>query len=94
MEYTVLGRTELRVSRMGLGGGGHSRLGLSQGKTEDAAEQIVKEALNLGVNFIDTAESYTTEEVIGRALKSTPRDEVILSTKAGVEWQDRRCTAD
>jgi len=79
---------------MGLGGGGHSRLGLSQGKTEDAAEQIVKEALNLGVNFIDTAESYTTEEVIGRALKSTPRDEVILSTKAGVEWQDRRCTAD
>lgn len=93
MDYTILGRTNLRVSRMGLGGGGHSRLGLSQGKTDADAEQIVKEALNLGVNFIDTAESYNTEEVIGRALKSTPRDQVVLSTKAGVEWQDRRSTA-
>ena len=94
MDYTVLGRTGLRVSRMGLGGGGHSRLGLSYGKTDADAEQIVKEALHLGVNFIDTAESYQTEEVIGRALKSTPRDQVVISTKAGVEWQDRRCTAD
>lgn len=92
MDYTTLGRTGLRVSRMGLGGGGHSRLGLSQGKTDAEAEAIVREALDLGINFIDTAESYKTEEVIGRGIQGTPRDEVVLSTKAGVGWQDRFCT--
>jgi L-galactose dehydrogenase len=92
MDYTVLGRTGLRVSRMGLGGGGHSRLGLSQGKTDAEAETVVREALALGVNFIDTAESYKTEEVIGRGIGGTPRDQVVLSTKAGVGWQERNCT--
>jgi len=90
MEYTTLGRTELRVSRMGLGCGGHSRLGLSNGNSEAEAENVVREALSLGINFIDTAESYGTEEIVGRALAGMPREKVVLSTKAGVEWQDRK----
>ena len=94
MEQTVLGRTGLRVSVMGLGGGGHSRLGLSQGKTDAEAESIVKNALTLGVNLIDTAESYGTEEAIGRATQGIARENFVLSTKAGVDWQDKRCTAD
>jgi aryl-alcohol dehydrogenase-like predicted oxidoreductase len=92
MDYGTLGRTGLRVSVMGLGAGGHSRLGLATGKTPAEAERIVQEALALGVNFIDTAEAYGTEEVIGRAVKGTARGQVVLSTKAGVGWQDRRST--
>jgi aryl-alcohol dehydrogenase-like predicted oxidoreductase len=92
MDYVTLGRTQLRVSVMGLGCGGHSRLGLATGKTEAEAENIVREALALGVNFIDTAEAYGTEEVVGRALAGTAREQVVLSTKAGVGWKERRST--
>jgi aryl-alcohol dehydrogenase-like predicted oxidoreductase len=93
MDYTTLGRTGLRVSRMGLGCGGTSRLGLKTGGSEQEAESVVREALALGVTFIDTAEAYGTEEVVGRAIAGTLRDGVVLSTKAGVHWQERRCTA-
>lgn len=94
MEQVVLGRTSAKVSRMGLGCGGHSRLGLSQGKSEAEAEAVVREALALGVNFIDTAESYRTEEIVGRAIKGTSRDQVFISTKCGVDHEDRFCTPD
>lgn len=92
MEYTTLGRTGLRVSRMGMGCGGHSRLGMATGGTPEEAEQVVREALALGVNFIDTAEAYGTEEVVGRALAGIPRDQVLLSTKVGVPHEGRRAT--
>jgi aryl-alcohol dehydrogenase-like predicted oxidoreductase len=81
MELTALGRTGLAVSRAGLGCGGHSRLGLANGGSEDNAIAVVHRALDLGINLIDTARAYGTEEVVGRALVSR-RDEVILSTKA------------
>jgi aryl-alcohol dehydrogenase-like predicted oxidoreductase len=77
---------------MGLGCGGHSRLGLRSGHSEAEAERVVREALALGINFIDTAEAYRTEEVVGRAIADTPREQVVLSTKAGVGWQERKCT--
>lgn len=92
MDYTTLGRTGLRVSTMGLGCGGHSRLGLALGHTEAEAEGVVREALALGINFIDTAEGYGTEEVVGRALRETAREQVVLSTKAGIRWQERKAT--
>ncbi|MDQ2686409.1 MAG: aldo/keto reductase [Armatimonadota bacterium] len=92
MDYTTLGRTGLRVSVMGLGGGGHSRLGLATGGTTEEAERVVREALALGVNFIDTAESYGTEDVIGRALAGVPRENVVISTKVGVGYEGRRGT--
>ena len=92
MEYTTLGRTGLRVSRMGLGCGGHSRLGLATGNTASEAENVVREALSLGINFIDTAESYGTEDVVGRALADGMREQVVISTKAGVGWQGRNAT--
>src|SRR5579864_9263357 len=64
MEYTTLGRTGLRVSVAGLGTGGFSRMGLKSGKTEDEAARLVCEAVELGVNFIDTAPPYGTEGVV------------------------------
>jgi aryl-alcohol dehydrogenase-like predicted oxidoreductase len=69
MEYTTLGKTGLRVSVAGLGCGGFSRLGLSVGKTEDEAVLLVRQAVDMGVNFIDTAPIYGTEVIVGRALK-------------------------
>ena len=82
MKYTTLGKTNLRVSVAGLGTGGFSRLGLKSGKTEDEAARLIHEAVGLGINFIDTAPSYGTEGVVGKALKTIPRDQVVIATKA------------
>lgn len=86
MEYITLGRTGLKASVMGLGGGGHSRLGARVGKTEAESVSIVRQAIDAGINFIDTAEAYGTEPIIGRALKELDRDKIILSTKKFV-WE-------
>ena len=59
-----------------------SRLGLKAGKSEDEAARLIHEAVGLGINFIDTAASYGTEGVVGRALKTIPRDQVVIATKA------------
>jgi aryl-alcohol dehydrogenase-like predicted oxidoreductase len=88
MEHVTLGRTALRVSRMGLGGGGHSRLGKRSGIEEQQSIQIVRRAIDLGVNFIDTAESYGTEEIVGQGMRGRPRDRVVISTKKTM-WGDR-----
>jgi aryl-alcohol dehydrogenase-like predicted oxidoreductase len=84
MHYTTLGRTGLKVSVAGLGTGGFSRLGLKTGLTEDQSAGLIHEAVALGVNFIDTAPSYGTEGVVGKALKTIPRNEVVVATKAQI----------
>lgn len=81
MQYTTLGRTGLNVSVAGLGCGGSSRLGLEQGHSDAHAVSIIRSAVDLGVNLIDTARGYGTEHVVGAALKSIPRDKVVISTK-------------
>lgn len=84
MEYTTLGRTGLRVSVAGLGCGGNSQLGLGQGKSEAEAIALVQAALDLGVNLIDTAEAYGTEEVVGKAIAGRARDSAVISTKSRI----------
>jgi aryl-alcohol dehydrogenase-like predicted oxidoreductase len=86
MQYTTFGRTGLRVSVAGLGTGGFSRIGI--GQSEDHAVRIIREALDLGVNLIDTAAVYGTEAVIGRALRDVPRDAVVVCTKASKPVND------
>lgn len=81
MDYTTLGRTGLTVSVAGLGGGGGSQLGLDRGGTRENAANIVRLALDLGINFIDTAHSYFSEEAIGDALRGVDRSKVVLGTK-------------
>src|SRR6266576_1482872 len=98
MDYTTLGRTNLRVSVAGLGTGGFSRLGLRAGKSEEEAARLLLEGVELGINFIDTAPSYGTEGVVGRALKSIPRQSVVIATKAAVHrngdwWTPERVVA-
>ena len=42
---------------------------------------IVRQAIDLGVNFIDTAQSYGTEGIVGKAIAEIPRDRLVISTK-------------
>jgi L-galactose dehydrogenase len=82
MEYTTLGRTGLRVSVAGLGCGGPSRLGMrNDAQSADNAVALVKQALDLGVNFLDTAQTYGTEPILGKAIAGVPRDRLVISTK-------------
>ena len=94
MNKVRLGRTELEVSPAGLGCGGYSRLGMAKGGDEASAERVVREALDLGVNFFDTARAYGTEEVVGRAVAEC-RDKVIISSKTMFRGRDESyMTAD
>ncbi|HEX6801867.1 MAG TPA: aldo/keto reductase [Candidatus Binatia bacterium] len=82
MEYTTLGKTGLKVSVAGLGCGGSSRLGMrGEAGAEEHAVRMVKQALDLGVNFLDTAQNYDTEGIVGKAIAGRPRDRVVISTK-------------
>jgi aryl-alcohol dehydrogenase-like predicted oxidoreductase len=82
MEYRPLGRTGLTVSVAGLGCGGNSQVGRVRGATVEESVEIVRTAIDLGVNFIDTAEAYGTEEIVGRAARHYDRDKLVISTKA------------
>ena len=83
MKKVRLGKTELEVTRVGFGGIPIQRL------TEREAIRVVQRAMDLGVNFIDTANGYTTsEERIGKALAGR-REQVILATKTGARDKER-----
>jgi len=82
MEYRPLGRTGLTVSVAGLGCGGNSRLGLGRGASVDDCVSVVRTAVDLGVNFLDTAEAYGTEQIVGAAARFYDRDKLVISTKA------------
>jgi len=82
MEYTTLGKTGLKVSVAGLGCGGPSRLGLrDSSQSENSAIALVRQAIDLGVNLLDTAQTYGTEPVVGKAIAGIPRDRLVISTK-------------
>ena len=94
MEYVTLGRTGLRVSVAGLGCGGFSRLGLGTGKSRDDAVALVRQAMDLGVNLLDTAAAYGTEAIVGEAVRGVPRDRVVIATKAWIPRSESRRAAE
>jgi len=88
MEYTRLGSTGMKVSRICLGcmGFGDAERGVHKWVLDEAnSRPIIQKALELGINFFDTANVYsngTSEEFLGRALKDfAKRDEVVIATK-------------
>jgi aryl-alcohol dehydrogenase-like predicted oxidoreductase len=87
MEYKKLGESNLEISRIGFGCwaiGGHG-----YGKVNDQESiKAVRKALDLGINFFDTADVYGfghSEEILSKAL-GPQRNKVIVATKFGVNW--------
>lgn len=89
MKYTTLGKTDIKVSRICVGC-------MSFGKPsedfhlwtlgQDETEKVVSHALELGINFFDTANCYshgTSEEFLGKSLRNLkiPRDKVVIASK-------------
>src|SRR5690606_10742652 len=60
----------------------NSRIGQGAGLSEAQSVALVREALDLGVNFIDTAHNYGTEAIVGKAIKGRPRSSLVISTKS------------
>ena len=88
MEYTLLGSTNLRVSRVALGCMGFGDAARGQHSwtlDESASREVVRHALEAGINFFDTAIVYqcgTSEEYLGRAVRDfARREDVVLATK-------------
>ncbi|MCR2821667.1 aldo/keto reductase [Lederbergia panacisoli] len=95
MEYVKLGNTGLDVSRICLGtmGFGDVNTGFHPWVLdEEDSRTVIKKALDLGINFFDTANVYssgTSEEYVGRALKDfANRDEVVIATKVRFRMHD------
>ena len=88
MQYTTLGKTDLKVSRLCLGCmtfGEPDRGNHAWTLPEESSRPIIKRAIDGGINFFDTANSYSdgsSEEIVGRALRDfARRDEIVVATK-------------
>lgn len=88
MEYVKFGKTGLEVSRLCLGCmtyGAPDRGSHSWTLDEEKSRPLIKQAFELGINFLDTANVYsdgTSEEIVGRAIKDfSRREDVVLATK-------------
>jgi aryl-alcohol dehydrogenase-like predicted oxidoreductase len=95
MDYVKLGRTGLDVSRICLGCmsfGEPGRGGHPWSLDEEASRPLIRQALEAGINFFDTANVYSagsSEEITGRALKDfAKRDEIVLATKVHGRMHD------
>ncbi|WP_303659900.1 aldo/keto reductase [Haladaptatus salinisoli] len=84
MEYTKLGNTGLEVSRLCLG---CMNFGSDQPwmmNDEEASLELIDRALEMGINFLDTANVYShgeSEEIVGKAIEGRNRDELVVATK-------------
>jgi 1-deoxyxylulose-5-phosphate synthase len=95
MEYVRLGSTGMKVSRICLGCMGFGDVTRSFHKwvlNEEDSREVIRQALELGINFFDTANVYaagSSEEFLGRALKDfASRDEVVIATKVHGRMSD------
>ena len=69
MNHRTLGRTSLQVSVASLGTGGPSVFGQAKGLSETDSHRLLRRALDLGINLIDTAAGYReSEAILGRAM--------------------------
>ena len=82
MEYTLLGKSDLNISKIAFGS-------MSLTMEETAGIRLIHDAFQMGINFFDTADLYDkgkNEETIGKALKDR-RSKVIIATKVGNQWR-------
>lgn len=88
MEYVKLGKTGLEVSKICLGCmtyGDPNRGNHAWSLSEEESRTLLKQAIELGINFLDTANTYSngsSEEIVGRAIKDfSKREDIVLATK-------------
>jgi aryl-alcohol dehydrogenase-like predicted oxidoreductase len=82
MEYRILGKSDLNISRIGFGC-------MSLDPMDPDGENILRKALDGGINYFDTADMYhkgLNESMLGRAFLGK-RDQVLLATKVGNQWR-------
>ncbi len=83
LQKRQLGHSDLFVSEVGLGC-------MSLGTEENHARSLIDEAIDLGINYLDTADLYdagVNEELVGKAIKNR-RSNIILATKVGNRWKE------
>lgn len=97
-KQTRIGKTDLYVNQIGLGTnaiGGHN---LFPNLSEDTGRDVLRKALEVGINFWDTAFIYgpeRSEEIIGEVLKDTgKREDVVLATKGAHKFVDGKVVVD
>jgi len=95
MQYTTLGHSGLKISRIALGcmSFGDTARGFNEWALDDSAgEPLFRQAVELGITFWDTANAYgygTSEEIVGRAIrKYTRREDIVLATKVFFKMDD------
>jgi aryl-alcohol dehydrogenase-like predicted oxidoreductase len=95
MEYVNLGNTGLKVSKLCLGcmSFGEPGSGIHEWTLDEKASRpLIREAVEAGINFFDTANGYSagsSEEIVGRALKECGRrDELVIATKVYLPWRE------
>ncbi len=84
MIHRTLGRTNLRVSALGMGTGGLDPMGLRSGRSEAEMCDFLKAAFDLGINLFDTSPGYgdgRSENILGQAARDIGRDRILISTK-------------
>lgn len=82
MEYQFLGKSQLNISKIGFGC-------MSLKPDQKDFDQIIHAAIDMGINYFDTADLYDkglNESLLGKAFKAK-RDKVIIATKAGNQWR-------
>lgn len=90
MKFSVLQKTDMQISALGLGTnavGGHN---LYKNLNEETGKDFVRAAFDHGITFIDTADVYgkgRSEELVGEVLKEYDRSRFIIATKGGSDWR-------
>ena len=89
MRTTTLGSSGPQVGAVGLGCMGMTHAYDPAGRDDDTSVAVIRQAVDLGVTLIDTADVYgpfTNEELVGRALAGGLREQVVLATKVGLTY--------
>lgn len=95
MQYRRLGKTGFNLSILSLGSGGPNQFGQLRFVSRKSIHGLVRRALDLGINYFDTASGYShSESMLGEALRGIPRDQYHLSSKVFPLHDNRFISAD
>lgn len=91
MEYRRLGNSDLNISVIGFGAWAMGKAWWGEDVVDEETIAAARKSVELGINFFDTAQAYGcghSEKMLGIALKEFPRDEIIIATKTGLNWDE------